>query len=247
MKRTKIICPECGQEISRSNFSKHERRHKNNPKTFDTRYKLTHEGLACQFCGQTCKNRNSLCNHERLCKQNSNRQRSSFVNYNKLIQLGKRQVWNKGLTKENDDRIKLAGIKIAETGKQRYLAGTPINGLHVGKIGYYKGIKCDSRYELAFVIYCLDHNINIKRCNLTYKYQYNGSTHYYYPDFIINNTIIEIKGWVQQPDRQQAKEASVFDKKLLVLYQKDLNEVFKYVEFKYNKKINKDLELLYDS
>lgn len=32
----------------------------------------------CKFCGKTCKNANSLRNHERLCKLNPNRQFTKF-------------------------------------------------------------------------------------------------------------------------------------------------------------------------
>ena len=39
--------------------------------------------MICQYCGKECKNSNSLKNHERLCKENPNRQESSFVKYNK--------------------------------------------------------------------------------------------------------------------------------------------------------------------
>ena len=37
----------------------------------------------CKYCGKECKNLNSLHNHERLCKQNPNRDESNFVKYNK--------------------------------------------------------------------------------------------------------------------------------------------------------------------
>ena len=39
--------------------------------------------MICQYCGKECKNSNSLKNHERLCKENPNRQESPFVKYNK--------------------------------------------------------------------------------------------------------------------------------------------------------------------
>ena len=79
MKRTTITCPNCGKEISRSNFAKHQRRHIEHPETFEKpQFQLDHDDLVCKFCGKVCKNRNSLCNHERLCKLNPNRQLTSF-------------------------------------------------------------------------------------------------------------------------------------------------------------------------
>ena len=103
MKRTKITCPECGQEISKSNFSKHQRRHQDHPETFEIpKFKLDHDGLDCQFCGKTCKNRNSLCNHERQCNQNPNKQVIHRPGFNDFG----RPAWNKGLTKETSESVK---------------------------------------------------------------------------------------------------------------------------------------------
>lgn len=59
--------------------------------------------------------------------------------------------------------------------------------------GTYKGFHCDSSYELAFVVYCLEHNIDIVRNKTGFKYEYNNQEHFYYPDFIVNNEYIEIK------------------------------------------------------
>lgn len=75
--------------------------------------------------------------------------------------------------------------------------GRPIFGTRIGKRGLYKGIQCDSGWELAFVIYCVDNNIDIKRCKKYFTYFTNdGIEHRYYPDFIINDsTIVEIKGY----------------------------------------------------
>lgn len=36
----------------------------------------------CKFCGKECKNGNSLRNHERLCRENPNRQISAIIAYN---------------------------------------------------------------------------------------------------------------------------------------------------------------------
>ena len=37
----------------------------------------------CKFCGKECKNKNSLAQHERRCKENPNRVESPFVKFNK--------------------------------------------------------------------------------------------------------------------------------------------------------------------
>ena len=63
----------------------------------------------CKFCGKLCKNANSLRNHERLCKLNPEHQVSSWVKFNK-----EHEPWNKGLTKETDDRVKLYGERVSK-------------------------------------------------------------------------------------------------------------------------------------
>ena len=65
------------------------------------------ESYICKFCGKVCKNANSLRNHERLCKENPEKQESSWVKFNKE----REHAWNKGLTKETDERVR----KFAET------------------------------------------------------------------------------------------------------------------------------------
>lgn len=73
------------------------------------------EEYICKFCGKPCKNLKSLRAHERLCKENPNRQESSFVKYN----AERETVWNKGLTKETDARVK----QMAETMSREIQAG----------------------------------------------------------------------------------------------------------------------------
>lgn len=126
----KIKCDLCGQEISNCNYSKHLRRHKLHPETFlESKWKIKHGGLTCQFCGKECKNQNSLCNHERQCKSNPNRQTvcHSIVGFNNFG----RQAWNKGLKKEDDIRIELASKKISERtkGKLKHYTEEQISNL----------------------------------------------------------------------------------------------------------------------
>lgn len=104
-----------------------------------------------------------------------------------------------------------------------------------GHHGYYKGIYCDSTYELAYLIYCLDHDINIKRCNDVFEYEYEGKTHKYHPDFIVNGELIEIKGY--HTELVDIKLESIPDDiQYKILYKEDLKEIFKYVSETYNKR-----------
>jgi very-short-patch-repair endonuclease len=72
----------------------------------------------CKFCGKLCKNLNSLHNHERLCPKNPDR---NYVSHTKG-----HKAWNKGLSKETDDRI----ANQSKTFRERYHDKT---GLWFGK------------------------------------------------------------------------------------------------------------------
>lgn len=52
----------------------------------------------------------------------------------------------------------------------------------------------DSSWELAFYIWLKDNNIEFKFHETRYEYYVENIKHYYYPDFEVGRTIIEIKG-----------------------------------------------------
>lgn len=107
------------------------------------------------------------------------------------------------------------------------------------KSGYYRGIYCGSTYELAWVIYQLDHNIPFTR--FPGYIEFNNKK--YYPDFLQNGSIIEIKGYEQQ---QSVDEKNVVAQKngynVFVLRKEDLKREFEYVKSTYTSKF----ETLYD-
>ena len=112
-----------------------------------------------------------------------------------------------------------------------------------GKKGYYKGIYCDSTYELAYLIYCLDHNIDIKRCNEVFEYEYDGKIHKYYPDFVVNGEIIEIKGeYLPIVDIKM----NAITKPSRILYYDDLKPMFDYVAEAYGKRYDKSGNNFYE-
>ena len=105
MQRVKVKCKYCEREISKSNIAKHEQSCKGNINKVS--YKLIHDGLVCQFCAKACKNRNSLCNHERMCSGNPDRQvNAGFIKYNEARKAGEVTTWNAGLTAETSASIR---------------------------------------------------------------------------------------------------------------------------------------------
>lgn len=183
----------------------------------------------------------------------------------------KRWNWNKGLTKKTSkilrsqsERVKqkyasgeltgsFKGHKHSEESKKKISLGTSKSYNYDanrksgrGKKGYYKGFQCDSSYELAYVIYCLDHNIQIERCKEYFEYEYQGKKHRYYPDFVVNDEIVEIKGFWN--GRVNAKRDAVLlqNRKYKILFPKDMDFIFKYIEEKYGKLVNKNISDLFE-
>ncbi len=106
--------------------------------------------------------------------------------------------------------------------------------IHSGrsKSGWYQGYHCGSTYELAYVVYCLDHKIQIERNTKGWEYfnPETGKTQKYYPDFIINGTeLIEIKGY--RTPETDLKLAAV-DVPISLLCWEELEPVFEYVKEK---------------
>lgn len=102
------------------------------------------------------------------------------------------------------------------------------------KYGHYRGIQCDSSWELAFLVYHLDNNIEIKRNKDGFKYIFDDKEHTYYPDFIVDDTYVEIKNYMTP--QVQAK-IDYFPKELnykIFLYN-DLRVYIDYCVEKYGK------------
>lgn len=110
------------------------------------------------------------------------------------------------------------------------------------KSGWYKGIYCASTYELAWVIYRLDHDLEVKRYP---GYLLTSKNERYYPDFIYDNNVIEIKGYIFDEKLQNRKKQCVLDKghQYIVLFEKDLQKEFKWAKEHYH---YEKLEQMYD-
>jgi len=122
-------------------------------------------------------------------------------------------------------------LKLSKKAKENKSGGKTKGGGR-GKSGWYKGYWCDSSWELAYVIYNLDHNIEFERNKKGFEYIFEDKTYKFYPDFLIGNEYIEIKGWM---DEKNKSKISQFGGKLKVLFRKDLKEIFRYVEMTYGK------------
>lgn len=103
------------------------------------------------------------------------------------------------------------------------------------KSGYYKGIYCGSTYELCWIVYNIDHQIEFER--FPGKLEKDGIT--YYPDFLLSDekTIVETKGYEKQESvDKKTKVAESFGYNVKILRKEDLQYAFEYVFQKYGTK-----------
>ena len=100
------------------------------------------------------------------------------------------------------------------------------------KWGTYMGFWCDSSWELAFVMYCLDNGINIIQNHDFFNYQYNGKTHKYTPDFIVDGTYVEIKGYFTDKDREKLIQFPK-DKTIKLITNEDAKKYINYAKLTY--------------
>lgn len=229
----KIKCEYCNKEITTNNYSKHIRSHLNGNYELVQKHKsnhISHDGLNCIYCNKEYKNKNSLAQHEIRCKLNPNK-----IDTSKSFNNGNRPAWNKGLTKETDDRIQkcsetykinhklglhkdTSGInnsssnpkvkeKISNTCLQKSKNGEWHVSLAKNMHYNYNGIDLHGKWEVYYAKYLDENNINWIRNKDRFEYKYQNKKHYYTPDFYLVDTdeYIEIKGYSYNSGRDYAK------------------------------------------
>lgn len=136
--------------------------------------------------------------------------------------------WNKGLSKETDNRVKQCGLTLSknielglvippQTGikhtkehkdKLTKLVNNKIekgewhNSFSKSRTIEYKGIKFLGSWEVKFAQWLDKNNIKWERVKETFKYSYNNKIKQYTPDFYLtdSDTYIEIKGYPTEKD-----------------------------------------------
>ena len=201
--------------------------------------------LLCQHCKKECKNGNSLRNHERLCKENPNKQDSSF----KKFKMENPEPWNKGKTgiqaawnkgkegtftgKKHSDETKR---KMSENIKQRYADGWECTAGRCKKY-YYSSpiagdIKVDGSWELIFCKYADAMKLKWRRNTKRFPYtKPDGKLSTYLPDFFVEDwdSYIEVKGY--ETDLDNAKwEQFPKELSLKVLRRKEIGELDEWLK-----------------
>ena len=113
----------------------------------------------------------------------------------------------------------------------------------------YKDKKFDSAPELAYYIWLLDNNVKFEyQPNIKFEYIVDDKKHYYFPDFKVENDLIEIKGdyffdgdiLIDPYNRNndniaRAKQKIMLENKVIILKEKDYKKYLDYIDNKYGK------------
>ena len=58
----------------------------------------------------------------------------------------------------------------------------------------HDGLKFDSKWEVIVYDFCKSLELDIKQADFSIAYEFDGNSYQYYPDFVIGNIIVEVKG-----------------------------------------------------
>lgn len=234
MKRNKIECKNCGRVISLSNISKHINGKSCKLKkgiSFKFKEEWFKNGIyECPFCFKVFSKKQAITSH--IWRSHD---KGKFHDCNIGYKNG-RIVWNKGKTKSEDERILKISNKNSIAMSQGIASGRIklSNLIGFGKSGRYKGYWCDSSWELAFVIYNIDHKIKFERNFKSFEYEFENKKRSYFPDFIMEDgTYIEIKNYNTAKTLAKYK---FFPHKLKIILGRDgIKPYLNYVINKYGK------------
>jgi len=200
----------------------------------------------CKFCSSIRKNANSLRNHERLCKNNPEKQLTYFATHQKEIKIRSNQFikaeqlgLNKPIvsddtknkireanSKRSYEWNKLNGAKISATIKEKVKNRTWHTSLAKHMHYSYNGFDLHGKWELSYAKWLDLNNIKWIKCKESFEYTFNNTIRRYTPDFYLIdlNEYVEIKGY--QTEKDLAKWSQFpSNKKLTILKRDDLKKL----------------------
>lgn len=207
--------------------------------------------LICRFCSSKRKNNNSLVNHERLCRENPNRQSTPFHNLEvqqskkkgnsaiKAKELGieyvtpketvdkisnsHKKIWTDDRRANWSETMKIQAQKNIENHPQSY---SYKNFCGRAKKSLYKEEWMHSSWELEFAKWADSNNIKWTKKVKSFEYLWNGSIRKYFPDFYLEefDLYIEVKGYETDRDLEKWKSVS----NLEVVKEKDIKAIKEY-------------------
>ena len=204
-----------------------------------------------KYCSEQCAHSRKQTEETKEKIRTSVKQSEKFITNNRIA-VDKR---NKKYLETNKKKFDFVCLHCGEEGidkkynkNRKYhkecwlkVSGGVKPGSSRGKCGWYSGYWCDSSYELAYLIYCLENNIDIVRNKEGFEYIFNDEKHLFYPDFIVSGKYVEIKNF--RSDLTDAK-LSYFPYDITVYYKDTIKPYLEYTINKYGKDFIKLYEVL---
>lgn len=257
-----IKCEICGREFNDYiGFGGHIRKHKiTTQEYYDTYLKQTGDGF-CRICKKPTSFKSVNKGYAKYClkcSHNTEECKQKRENTN-LIRYGKKQVLSvpkirdkvKNTMKEKYGNEQIFATehfqqKHIENSRKKYGTDYPIQNKEVYKRNknryyQYNDLIFDSSWELAVFIWYNDKNLNIQRepCHFDYI-DSNGKNHKYFPDFLIDEQIIEIKGTQYLDDngklKDKDKQKCIEENNVIIWSYNEIKPYIQYCEEKYNDK-----------
>ena len=192
------------------------------------------------FCSRSCANSRTWTDQDKQKKSIAAKNSNACKNANSSRYLGviEKQclICDKKFTVRASRKNKkmcskeCSNIYLSLNAKQQKMGGYR-EGSGRSKSGYYKGIFCGSTYELAWVVYRIDNQLPVER--FSGYLEDTESNLKYYPDFFVDGSIIEIKGFHTEKVDKKTQLATSLGYSIKVLYKKDLEKEFAWIKNRY--------------
>ena len=202
--------------------------------------------MECQYCKRTAKNQNSLRQHEIRCKENpmglclkwTAEMKQKQSEKMKIVNTNSERIWTDEMRERASKKQRQIQKKVWENGelkvkhseimkkavKEHPESYSTANVSGRVKIIQYNGFSIKGAWELI-VAKWLD-SLNIKWTNLVdgVNYNWNDSTHIYFPDFYLieYDVYIEVKGYKRERDKCKWNE---FPYKLIILQKNEIKQI----------------------
>lgn len=189
--------------------------------------------LICSKCNKHFKNLAGLNSHIRTCVYPEHRQRKNRPKINHVCPkcniyiktcIAKHIAWCDG----RGPRRQRPPVELFHKPKLYKVTNTHggyRKGSGRGKSGWYKGYWSDSSWELAFIIYNIDHGVYFERNTAKFNYVFEGQEKHYIPDFVISGIYYEIKGYYTNQVGEKIKQ---FPHQLYII---DKNTIQPYLNY----------------
>lgn len=169
----------------------------------------------CKYCGKETKPL-GLSSHERLCPSNPSKKKEDHPSFGRKgtnqfiknpnlriseevrLKISKSQSGKK-LSNKHKEAISKAMKKAVKENPESYSASNVSGRV---KLYEYNGIKLKGTWELIVAMWLDSQSIKWTNSIDPFEYEWNGSTHLYFPDFYLEDydLYIEVKGYKRERD-----------------------------------------------